>query len=244
MIDDTWSLTLGPPPPPVQDRGRRSGAAWRQRFVLLEQADLEVEGLVDDVAVRRKPAVGDTEHQLRAHHPLEVDAVKHLLHVRQHLPGKLDLTQAERAALARRAEPTEEKPDHLPQRVEPEAARHHRIALEVTEEEPEVWLDVEFRAYQSLAVLAALFGNFRDAVEHKHRRQRQLGVARPEQFAPATGQQIFVLEAVTLGVHKRDFPALRAGRLYSHARIRNTPRLAGKDGVNAQARRTYWNTAN
>ena len=50
---------------------------------------------------------------------------------------------AERAAAARRAEPAEMEADHLPQRVEAEAAGHHRVALEVAGEEPEVGLDVQ-----------------------------------------------------------------------------------------------------
>jgi hypothetical protein len=57
-------LKLGLPQATAQDRGLRSNAAWLQRFVLLEQADFEIEGLLAHVAVRRKPAVGNAEHQL------------------------------------------------------------------------------------------------------------------------------------------------------------------------------------
>src|SRR5450759_1386655 len=137
----------------MQHRRLCSSAARLQRFVLLEQADLEVEGPVDHVAVRRKPAVGNAEHQLRAHHPLEVDAIDDLFHRRQHLPGKLDLAQTERAAFARRAQPAEEKSDHLPQCIEAETARHHRIALEVAEEEPEVRFNVELGTDQALSLI-------------------------------------------------------------------------------------------
>ena len=133
---------------------------------------------------------------LRAHHALEVDAVDDLLHGRQHLAGKFDFAQAERAAAAGRAQPAEEEADHLPQRVEAEAARHHRVALEVAEEKPEVRLHIEFGADHALAVLAAGLGDLGDAVEHQHRRQRQLGVAGAEQLAAAAGQQIFVVETV------------------------------------------------
>src|SRR5882724_3867125 len=112
--------------------------------------------------------------------------------MRQHLPGKLQLTEAERAAMAFAADPAEEKADHLPHRVEAEAARHHRIVLEMTAEEPEVRLHVELGADQPPAVLAAGFGNLADAIEHQHRRQRQLGVAGAEQLAPAASQQILV----------------------------------------------------
>src|SRR6185436_2199890 len=101
-----------------------------------------------------QPAVGDAEDELRAHHPLDFEAIDHVLHGRQHLAGKLELAQTKRPPLARRAEPAEEKTEQLPQRVEAEAARHHRIALEMAGEEPEVGFDLEHRPYQPLAVLA------------------------------------------------------------------------------------------
>src|SRR6185312_12441992 len=194
---------------------RRLGAAWRQRgsgparlqhLVLLEQADLEVARAVNNGAVRRQPAVGNAKHQLGAHHTLHVDAVNDLLHVRQHLAGKLQFAEAERAAFAGRTEPTEEKADQLPKRVEPEAARHHRIALEVAQEKPEVRLHVELGADHALAVRAAGFGNFRDAVEHQHRRQRQLRIAGAEQLAAAASQQVLVLETVSPLVHRHNIP--------------------------------------
>src|SRR5689334_11509621 len=144
------------------------------RLILAEQTDLEVDRLINHGAVRRQKAVGDAEHQLRAHHALEVDAVNDLLHRREHLAGKFKFAETERAAFAGRAEPAEEKPDHLPERVKAEATRHHRIALEVAEEEPEVRLDIEFGTHHALAVLAARFRNLGNAIEHQHRRQRQL----------------------------------------------------------------------
>ena len=50
---------------------------------------------------------------------------------RHHHAGELDLADAERAAPARRAEPAQEEAGQLPQRIEPEAARHDGIALEM-----------------------------------------------------------------------------------------------------------------
>ena len=120
-------------PPAVS---RRSAAS-----LVAEQADLEVDRPVDDDAVGREPAVGDAEHELGAHDPLDVDAVDDLFHGRQHLAGEFQLAQAERAAFAGRAEPAEEEAEQLPQRVEAEAARHHRVALEMAGEEPEVRLE-------------------------------------------------------------------------------------------------------
>ena len=52
------------------------------------------------------------------------------------------------------------------------------------------------------AVFAAGLGDLGNAVEHQHRRQRQL---RPlaEQLAAAAGQEILVVEACTPVVHSR-----------------------------------------
>src|ERR1700684_233205 len=123
----------------------------RPRLHVAEQADLEVGRAIDQRTVRREPAVGDAEHKLGAHHAFDVDAVDDVLHGRQHLAGELQLPHAQRAALAGRAEPAEEEAEQLPQRVDAEAARHHRVALEVAGEEPEVGLEIEHRPHQPLA---------------------------------------------------------------------------------------------
>src|SRR5712671_3593207 len=123
----------------------RLRAARRDRGALAEQSDLEIERPVDDLAVRREPAV--------------VDAVHDLLDGGKNLAGKLHLAHAERTPVAGRSEPAQKEADELPQGVEAETARHHRIALEVAGEEPQVRLHVELGARHSLAVLAALLGN-------------------------------------------------------------------------------------
>ena len=66
--------------------------------------------------------------------------------------------------------------------------------LEVAGEEPQVRLEVELGARHALAVLPALLGDFRDAVEHQHRRQRQLR-SRGEHLAASAGQQLLIIEA-------------------------------------------------
>ncbi len=83
-------------------------------------------------------------------------------------------------------------------------------------EEPEVRFHVEFGANHALAIFAAGFGDFADAVEHQHRRQRQLGIARPEQLAPAAGQQILVFVTAAPIQHRASphlkFPMERFGQ--------------------------------
>jgi len=68
----------------------------------------------------------------------------------------------------------------------------------MTFEKPQVGMDVEFRHHLTLAGLSAIFADGGDAVEHQHRRQRQLGIARPEQLAAGAGQQALKV--------KRGFP--------------------------------------
>src|SRR5215471_2115031 len=162
--------------------------------ILAEQSDLEVEGAVDHRAIRGHPAVGDAKHELRTHHPLHVDSVHDLLDGRKHLSRKFEFAQAERAALTVSAEPTEEKPDQLPERVEAQASGHHRIAFEVAGEEPKVGLDVEFGPHQAFSVLAATLCDLGDAIEHQHRRQRQLRTF-GEQFTPSAREKVLVFEA-------------------------------------------------
>src|SRR5262245_33778070 len=99
----------------------------------------------------------------------------------------------------------------------------------MAKEKPEVWFYVELGPNHSFAVLAAFLADFGDAVEHQHRRQRQLRVAGAEQFPAAARQQVFVFEAVPARVHKRCVPRQGAW-LNSHAQVGNTPKLAGKDG--------------
>ena len=43
-------------------------------------------------------------------------------------------------------------------------------------------------------MLATFLVHMGDAVEHEHRRQRQLGVAGAEQFAPPAGEQVLIVE--------------------------------------------------
>src|SRR5262245_2000486 len=101
------SASAGWPPP-------STAARLQGRVVVTEQADLEVHGAVDDRTVRREPAIGDAEHELGAHHPLDIDAVDDVLDGGQHLSGELELAEAERAALAGRAQPAEKEPEQLP----------------------------------------------------------------------------------------------------------------------------------
>ena len=124
-------------------------------------------------------------------------------------PENFDLAHAERAALAGRAEPAEEEAEQLPQRIDAEAAGHDRVALEVAGEEPEVGLELEHRADQALAVFAADFRDFGNAVEHQHRRQRQLR-ALDKKLAPPAGQQVLVFEIRTALLHAYPAPPFPA----------------------------------
>ena len=79
--------------------------------------------------------------------------------------------------------------DQLPQRVQAQAARHHRIAFEMTFEEPEVGMNVEFGDDLAFAVRPAIVVDGGDAVEHQHRGHGQLRIAGTEQLTAGAGQQ-------------------------------------------------------
>src|SRR5512146_2897216 len=185
-------------------RRSRTGGSFIAR---LAQADSQILGGIDRIAVGFKPAVAGAKSKFPPDHPLQLDDIFQLLHGRQHHAGEFDLANAERTPLPRSPEPAEEKTQKLPQGVEPEAARHHRIALEVTGEKPQVRLHVELGDDAAIAVLAALLLNLRDAVEHQHGRQRQLRVAWAEQLAPRASEQVLVIELFATLDHPRSFLA-------------------------------------
>ena len=93
------------------------------------------------------------------------------------------------------AAPAEVEAGELPERVEPEAARHHRVAEEVALEEPEVGLDVELGDDVALAGAAAVGGDVGDPVHHQHRRRRKLRIAGAEHLAAGAGHQPVVVDA-------------------------------------------------
>src|SRR3989338_1463859 len=105
-----------------------------------EQSHLHVAHRKGNLAIRLDDTVGHAEHQLAVDDALQVDDIFELFHGGRHHGGELHFADAERAALALSADPAEEETEQLPHAVEPEAARHHRIAFEVAAEKPEVGL--------------------------------------------------------------------------------------------------------
>src|SRR4051794_15499591 len=97
-------------------------------------ADPQVLRAVDNLAIGGKPAVGNAERQFCAHHALDIDIVYDLADVRQHLTEQLQFADPQSPARPFGPAPDQEKPDHLPERVESETAGHHRIALEMASE--------------------------------------------------------------------------------------------------------------
>src|SRR5882757_3820282 len=145
---------------PMRSPNKPASSSRLRRGVRLEQADPQVLRAIDNLVIGGKPPVGDAQHQLRAHHALDVEIVHDLADVRQHLTGQLQFPEAQRPARPLAAAPDQKKADHLPQRVEAETARHHRIALKMAAEEPQVRLDVQFGTHDALAIFAADRGDF------------------------------------------------------------------------------------
>src|SRR5947207_4730370 len=117
-------------PKPVTTTRRMSARRGGRRRVL-EQADLEAAHFVDRLAVRMDEAVGDAQHQLAQDHALQMHVISELLDGRHDHACELDLADAQRPAAARRPLPAEEEAERLPERVQRQAAGHHRVALEM-----------------------------------------------------------------------------------------------------------------
>ena len=122
----------------------------------LNKPTLRILGFVDACSISLEPAVGDAEHEFGLEHAFQINAIDDAFDGGQDLIGEFDFPNTKRPAASREAEPTQIKAEELPQRVEPEAARHHRIALEMAAEEPEVRLDRIFGQDHALAIGAAL----------------------------------------------------------------------------------------
>lgn len=135
---------------------------------------------------------------------LDVDAIFEKFLVDSGLASELDLS-AKSASTSRRPRPTEKEASHLPKRVKTKTTRHHRIADEVTVEEPKAGVQVELSSNEALIKCTAFRLDFGDAIEHQHRRRGQPGVHLTGQFTPAMRQQLFITKCV-LPVRHMPFP--------------------------------------
>src|SRR3984957_2203032 len=177
-----------------------------------EQADADILDLIDSSAIAFQPPVSDAKNQLTFEDTLHVHAIDDLFYCGEHLIGEFHFADAKGAAPSRQSEPTQKEPSQLPKGIQAEAPRHHRIILEMSAEEPKIWVDVELRAHASFAVGTSSFGDLADPVDHQHRRQRQLRVARSEQLAATAGDKILIIETGTPLTHARSRSPGRAGR--------------------------------
>jgi hypothetical protein len=103
-------------------------------------------------------------------------------------------TYAERASLSDAAKPAKKEADELPHRIKAKTAGHHGIVLKWHLKNQRSGLISRSAWNLAFAEQAAHIANARDAVEHQHRWQRQLGIARSEQFAPRAGKKRLKIE--------------------------------------------------
>ena len=143
-------------------------------------------------------AIGNAHDEPPHDHPLHVDLITDKLVCRQDLTGEFYLADRQGAPAPLAAGPAEEKSDKLPQRIHAKASRHHRIALEMAGEEPQIGVQVELRDDLPLAMRAAGIVDPGDPVTHQHRRHRQLRIAGPEKLALRAGDKIVVTKGVLL----------------------------------------------
>src|SRR4051812_33676043 len=133
LMRKTSSLRLGS----VHENTSRSRTEGGY-LVCFEEADPQVVSHIDDVAICLHDTIGDCQLQPAQDHPLQVDDVLDFAHAGHDHASELDLADPKRAASARCADPAEEEPRKLPQRIEPQAPRHDRITREMALEEPVV----------------------------------------------------------------------------------------------------------
>jgi hypothetical protein len=107
-----------------------------------KQSNAQVFCRINLSAVHRDRAIGDGQRQPACHHALEVQAIGHQLRSRQHLTDELHLADPKRSTSSPVSRPDHEKPDQLPQRVQPETTGHYRIAHKVAVKKPEIGIYV------------------------------------------------------------------------------------------------------
>src|ERR1700712_3226522 len=138
-LAETVSLSL-----PKQETMPRPVITTRRMRIPLEivsggeHADPKACGGVDFATVHGHRTVGNGQVQLAFEDALDLDVVSDLFGGRQDLAEEFHFARTQRTAPARQTLPAQEKADQLPHGIEAQAARHHRIAFEVTAEEPQV----------------------------------------------------------------------------------------------------------
>src|SRR5438105_541345 len=108
-IEDTMPMPVTTTRFMGQSSKRRSNVAGSgtsgSGFARLEQADPQVLGRIDGLAVGLQPAIAGAEGEFAADHPLQLDDIFELAHGRQHHSGEFDLADVQGTPTARRAEP-------------------------------------------------------------------------------------------------------------------------------------------
>jgi len=158
----------------------------------LEQPVFHVGDLVNGFAISFHDAIRYRHLEPAEDEAGDLNFIRHPLDKWRDHATQLDFADAERPPTAGLPQPAQEETRHLPQRIEPEAARHDRIALEVAAKEPEVGLDVEFSYDLAKPGSPTILGDFGDPIEHQHGWQRQLGIPRTEKLSTAAGQKILI----------------------------------------------------
>jgi hypothetical protein len=157
-----------------------------------EQADLHVGDLIHNFTVCLHDTVGYGEFQPAQYEARNFHLVGHGFYFWRHHAGEFDFAYAQCAALAGFTQPAEKETCELPKRIKTEAAGHDGVAVEMAGEKPEIGFHIKFSRDRAQACGAAVFLNVGDPIKHQHGGQRQLRIARAEQFASTTGEQVFV----------------------------------------------------
>src|SRR5664279_5472376 len=154
-----------------------------------EQAHTQLAGHVYQTVVDIGATVSDHQRQPAAHHAAHVDLVTYQACILEHLAGELHFADTQRTPTSRFAQPRQEESRQLPHGIQSQASRHHRIAFEMTIEEPQIRPDVLLCMQQAFAERASVLVDACDAIEHQHRWRRQARVVRTEQFTACASEK-------------------------------------------------------
>src|SRR5690606_5088379 len=112
---------------------------------------------------------------------------------------KLHLTGTQGTTLTFTAAPGQEEADQLPHGIQAQASRHHRVALKMHFEKPEIRVDVQFGHQAAFAVFAVIGSDVGNTVDHQHFVDGQAHGA-GEQLAVATADQVFFVKVIRIHV--------------------------------------------
>src|SRR5471030_204674 len=135
---------------------------------VFEKTHFKVGGGIDNHTINQYFTVSNAHDQFTVDHAFEVQAVSHHFRRRQYLTGEFNFAHTQCAAFAFTTEPAQIESNQLPHGIQAKTAWHYRITDEMTAEEPQIRIDIQFGFDIAFAMGAAVFLHFDDTIHHQH----------------------------------------------------------------------------